>query len=440
MRVTITTPLGDRYTISRWREGSQSAWPAKSTRIGTRGFLQRIAKTVMALGLLRDLLRQLGLAAHELDDHEVIEQVALRIERRELQVVGLRRVHAPVHYTASDEVPSQAGEKIAPKEEELHWIEIILVDEEGYPVVGVDYELGLSSGKTRHGTTDRGGKIRHELIPGGDCDFSYHQLDTAVWEPCEAAHDLDDRQPIRIERSWRRYGELYEVRQGDSVESIAARAGHIWMTIWEHEKNADIRKLRQSGHVLRRGDLIHVPNRVRRDEALAVDKVHTFKYKTIPTRLKVQFLEVDEPRAGELYELDIDGEIRSGSLDGNGALDEPISPVASLATITLKKTELTPEQQMVNELYEAAGLEPTHTAGELLETYELPLRHLDPTGEVSGVQARLRNYGFDIGDITGELNERTRDAIYTFQEEQGLPSTGRLDDPTRNKLHAITAD
>lgn len=62
-----------------------------------------------------------------------------------------------------------------------------------------------------------------------------------------------------------------------------------------------------------------------------------------------------------------------------------------------------------------------------LGSYELALGHLDPTQEVSGVQARLRNLGYYSGPINGNLDEVTRRTISEFRSNFLGDDQGKMD-------------
>jgi peptidoglycan hydrolase-like protein with peptidoglycan-binding domain len=62
--------------------------------------------------------------------------------------------------------------------------------------------------------------------------------------------------------------------------------------------------------------------------------------------------------------------------------------------------------------------------------FDLGLGGLDPTSEVNGQQERLKNLGYDCGEITGETTDRTRDALRAFQKDHNLDVTGESDDRT----------
>ena len=49
-------------------------------------------------------------------------------------------------------------------------------------------------------------------------------------------------------------------------------------------------------------------------------------------------------------------------------------------------------------------------------------------------QARLKAVGFDPGPIDGVMGKPTQRALRGYQNANGLPVTGKLDDATRNTL------
>lgn len=50
------------------------------------------------------------------------------------------------------------------------------------------------------------------------------------------------------------------------------------------------------------------------------------------------------------------------------------------------------------------------------------------------VQQRLQEKGYDPGNTDGTADETTRAAIRKFQEDQGIPVTGTIDERTANQL------
>jgi Putative peptidoglycan binding domain len=55
-------------------------------------------------------------------------------------------------------------------------------------------------------------------------------------------------------------------------------------------------------------------------------------------------------------------------------------------------------------------------------------------GDVRQAQERLKEAGFNPGPVDGQLGVQTKEAIKAYQKAQGLPQTGKLDEPTRDFL------
>ena len=201
----------------------------------------------------------------------------------------------------------------------------------------------------------------------------------------------------------------YVVQQGDCVSSIAAEHGLLPETIWNDPANADLKKKRDNGNILYPGDVITIPDIRIREETRPTTQRHVFKRKGVPEKFKIILLDDrDLPRKGLKYVLVIDGERREGTTKGDGSIEEPISPKAQSGMLTI---------------YDGAHV----------EQHPLKLGHLDPLTEVSGVQMRLSNLGYDC-PTDGELNDATVEAILAFQQEHTLEPTGKITDEMRSKL------
>ena len=198
----------------------------------------------------------------------------------------------------------------------------------------------------------------------------------------------------------------YQIKPGDCLISIAAEYGFFWETLWNLPENAQLKRVRKDPNVLLSGDLLTVPERRHKDESCAVDARHSFVRRGTPAKLIMHFVEDGEPLAGEEYVLDIDGEIRTGQLDGNGGLREVIKPNARRILLTLGDDE----------------------------PFEIALGTLDPVTTISGIQGRLRNLGFAPGAIDGVPGPKTKYAVQLFQESQGLEPTGAIDGALQESL------
>jgi hypothetical protein len=67
--------------------------------------------------------------------------------------------------------------------EGVDWIEVLVTDEQGEPVVGVPFELELPDGSVRRGHTNRSGIARCDAIPSGSCKLTLVDLDESAWGP-----------------------------------------------------------------------------------------------------------------------------------------------------------------------------------------------------------------------------------------------------------------
>jgi hypothetical protein len=108
------------------------------------------------------------------------------------------------------------------------------------------------------------------------------------------------------------------------------------------------------------GDQIFIPPIANRTETAATDQAHTFVCKSDPSRLRLVVKDLDELLVLQPYILTIDGKSTSGVRDGEGKIDEPISPRAHQG------------QFMVGE-------------GEDALEYEFQLGTLDPVESLTGI-------------------------------------------------------
>lgn len=202
----------------------------------------------------------------------------------------------------------------------------------------------------------------------------------------------------------------HRVAQGECVGSIAARYGIAWRTIWDHADNRALRERARDPSALLPGDVLFVPTAAPRWEARPTGASHRFTLKPSEAEVRLRLLDRDQPVAGAKYMFYVTGRDappREGTTDGDGRLVEKVPVDAREATVEL------PERRL---------------------RYRLKLGHLDPVGEVSGAQARLRQLGYYDGPVTGELDDDTALALWGLQLREGLPATGELDAATQDAL------
>src|ERR1700730_8718188 len=152
---------------------------------------------------------------------------------------------------------------------------------------------------------------------------------------------------------------MYTVEQGDCMNSIAKAYGFLWQTLWNHPLNASVKQKRKDPNVLYPGDVVHVPEKEPKFETGETDQRHRFKLKGNVCKLRIRLLYNDKPRTGEPYHINIDGTWFDGQTDGDGWLEQVISPDAQKGKLVLPNAS---------------------------EEHSLLLGHMDPITEIAGIQ------------------------------------------------------
>lgn len=93
-------------------------------------------------------------------------------------VAGNRQQCPPRGSTSS----SGAGPQVVSADKK-HWVEIAMVDQEGNPCAGQDYEIKLPDGSLVTGSLNEQGAARVEGIDPGNCRIRFPSLDKTVWRP-----------------------------------------------------------------------------------------------------------------------------------------------------------------------------------------------------------------------------------------------------------------
>lgn len=101
---------------------------------------------------------------------------------RGTRLVRRARTRLVVHYEPPEQEEVELASFASPVEQ-LHWIEIELLDKEGAPVASTRCIIEFPSGKTQTAMTDRFGRVRVEDLPkGGDCWVTLPDLDADAWD------------------------------------------------------------------------------------------------------------------------------------------------------------------------------------------------------------------------------------------------------------------
>lgn len=200
----------------------------------------------------------------------------------------------------------------------------------------------------------------------------------------------------------------YVVAVGESVPTVALRAGFFWETLWNHPDNAELAQARKDPGILVPGDRVVVPERTPKQVPCATGARHVFRRRGVPSRFSVQLFERGKPRAGEPYRLELeDGTQVEGTLDDEGLLDVFLDATVKRATLVIGGDE---------------------------EVYDVEIGGLLPIDSLAGVQQRLANLGCYSGAIDGTASDALAAGIGAFQGKSSLPITGEMDDATRAAL------
>ena len=195
--------------------------------------------------------------------------------------------------------------------------------------------------------------------------------------------------------------------QGDTLPSIAALEGHAdWRAIWDHPENAELKRRRQSPHVLAPGDVVFIPEKEQREERVASGQRHRFVVKNATMTLKLVLKDrKGTALANKAFELVAGGVTRTGTTDGSGKLEVKVPTSARGGTLKIKDPDM---------------------------TFPIAIGHLDPVDEESGVRQRLRNLG--LLPHASPTQDHIERALRIFQKANDLTVTGTIDDATRTKL------
>jgi hypothetical protein len=187
----------------------------------------------------------------------------------------------------------------------------------------------------------------------------------------------------------------HTVQQGECLSRIAAQYGfRSFHTVYDDPGNANLRKIRPDPNLLFPGDVVFIPEKQLKELPGPTAKLHRFQLAAPRRVLRLVMEDLNgEKMASEAYELEIEGQVITGVTGPDGLIEQVIPMAAENGTLTTKRY-----------------------------TWPLNIAHLNPVDRttdegITGIQARLRNMGYDPGKIDGVLGPRTEEAVRAFQED-----------------------
>jgi N-acetylmuramoyl-L-alanine amidase len=285
-------------------------------------------------------------------------------------------------------------EKILSKTEQ-DWLEIQMLDEGGDGEGDLEYQLLKGEEVVDEGSLGRKGIIRISGIPSGSYKVTFPALDKAAWSDNVGSPSEEGRYHVAL------YNEC--------VSSIAVKEGLYWEDVWNHPKNEQLREKRKNPNILKEKDRLFIPKKEMHYASGETGKRHTFTHKGVPLTIRIQIQELTRPIKNEKYTIRFEDHSKyEGTIDAEGYVEIPLRPHLKAGDMII------------------------HTA-EGDEEFPFTVGDVDPITTTSGVQQRLANLAYDC-DVSGKMDETTRDAIARFQSEHDLEATGELDQKTRELL------
>jgi len=194
---------------------------------------------------------------------------------------------------------------------------------------------------------------------------------------------------------------IHTVVRGECLESIAEQYGFFWQSLWYLPGNSELNKLRRNPNILKAGDEVVIPPTRQKVESCLTDAVHQFKRRGVPSRFSVRLLSGGEARNSLRFTCDINGRITEGTTGADGGISIAIPPNACKGILLVSD-------------------------GDQVEEYELTFGELDPVSEISGVQQRLKNLGYEC-EASGQLDQTTKNALAAFRLAHKLSESDEVD-------------
>ena len=97
--------------------------------------------------------------------------------------LGDSHAQGPQKEKAPPYVPPEIPPYVPPTRQDLHWIEVQVLDLAGRPIKGLSYELELPDGSTRSGKLDDSGTLEERDIPeAGPCQLRLTDIGDQEWQ------------------------------------------------------------------------------------------------------------------------------------------------------------------------------------------------------------------------------------------------------------------
>lgn len=205
------------------------------------------------------------------------------------------------------------------------------------------------------------------------------------------------------------------VQQGECLSTIASRYGFSRCeAIYNHPANAAFKEKRPDPNVIFPGETLFIPDREKQEELCSTEQRHRFRKRTPPAFLCLRMENsAGHPLPAARYQLVIENRVIKGTTTDQGWIKERVPGEARSAMLILW---------------------PDPSYFEYTIKREIHLGYLDPIETTPGVKARLRNLGYDCGEINDVQDGKYDAAVRKFQCDQGLPEDSMVSQQMRDHL------
>lgn len=169
--------------ISSWSLGPRP--PENQATLSEREIRRVIARwlTVEPWGTqLRSFIEQ-EIRVEARTNDALVERICALLDARRLRLGRAERMslEAASSHVGAAELAEPL--RATTREDDSHWIHVIVVDHDDKPLAGVKYRIELTDGRVREGRTDAEGGVYFDEIPAGQCALSLLEYDESMWEP-----------------------------------------------------------------------------------------------------------------------------------------------------------------------------------------------------------------------------------------------------------------
>lgn len=208
------------------------------------------------------------------------------------------------------------------------------------------------------------------------------------------------------------------IQPGECLQSLAATFGlRDAQTLFVAPENEKLRQLRKTPLDVGPGDTVVVPDTKPKERTLGTGKTHAVTVSSRKTKIRVAVCDDQgHPLAGKPYTLHLEGDSpREGTTTGAGLVEQPLGIEVQDALLVVHDKDAKDAGRWV---------------------WKLKIAHLAPAAAETGARQRLINLGYGCPEDPRAPHAAAALALAAraFQHDEGLEESGKLDQPTLDRL------